>query len=318
MRIHCDDLAVFGEVEHRGLQRMLMRVREGQHSLVLGDLHGFYASRFFARAVATGDRQEVRELLERQTPELADRALDPGLRPPGPRAELISIALPEHTCEQKDGAPIWYIDPSTVGEWSEKPLRVLLENDRDWILVETATRVYARPAIRKSFSRGFIVRDQRGGVAEVKKSVAACTVDERIFVLIDSDRTEVGGAPGRTQQEILELAKTRPHIRVFILQKREVENYIPHTVWEASTGQAWRASAQQREKLIERRKKLAEWQQLADEAKDVIDLETYFPDAKEHITQLANPVLVPDARTMESRDRTRELFGLLNELEAWL
>jgi hypothetical protein len=48
MRIYCDSIAAFVGPEYRGLQRLLMRVRLGQHELVLEDLDGFFTSEFFS------------------------------------------------------------------------------------------------------------------------------------------------------------------------------------------------------------------------------------------------------------------------------
>jgi len=147
MKIYCDSIAVFEEPEHHGLQRLLSRVRLGHHTLILDDLEGFYASRFFALAVAPADYMEVRELLDRQEPALGDRSLDPGRRDSGPRAELVPVALSVYVCRRDGQFPAWQVDPSNVGDWCEAPLRVLLENDADWQLVACAARVYQKPDV---------------------------------------------------------------------------------------------------------------------------------------------------------------------------
>lgn len=288
------------------------------HMKACCDVDGFYGTRFFTLAVAGGDRQEVRELLERSEPALLNRGLDPSNRGRGIHAELVPIALDSRICRSNGTHPVWQLDPSTIGDWSEAPLRVLLENDHDWILVEVAMRVYERPRLRHAMARDHLRRDQRGGKGEVKKAIETCRPIERIFVLMDSDKVSLNSAEGAEQQEIRTLATTRPNIHVFILAKREVENYLPESVWSSTTGRPWPGSAPKQDDLIARRKILRRWQRLSDEEKDFLDLETYFPDAKKHVDKLQDAMLVPDASMLESRDTKKELSTLLDQLEAWL
>jgi hypothetical protein len=317
MRIYCDDLAIFEDPHARELERMLMRVRLGHHALILDDVDGLFVSRFFLQAVAPASQQEVRELLSRQAPALADRGADPAARAPGPRAELVAVALPERTCRRQGAHPLWEIDPSTAGDWAEAPLRLLLENDNDWNIVVASARVYARPLAVDALKNGSLQRDQRGGKGEVKNAVERCGMAERVFVLMDSDRTSVGGEEDTPQRQIRTLALTRPNVLPFILAKREVENYIPAVVWEHVVEQHRSQSYTKYEKDVERANKLRAWKRLSDAEKDVADLETFFSDAKAHVSKLCDPLLVPTAAILESR-AGREMVELLDELEAWL
>jgi hypothetical protein len=311
MRIYCDDIEVFATSEpdlRRELERLLFRVRLGQHYLILDDLEGFFASSFFAQAIAIASQLEVRELLERQDPALGDRGVDPAMRPPGPRAELVPIAVKEHTCRRDGEHPVWEIDASTAGAWSEAPLRLLLENDSDWNLVVAAARVYRRPKVVLAEGKKFLQPDQRGGKTEVKKAVQSCRREERVFVMIDSDREIVDGPEAKCQRDIRDLVKERPNVFPFILTKREVENYIPDPVWRHSVvgGNPQRVS------------KHRAWRKLSDAEKDIVDMETYFSDAKKHVPKLCDPDLVPDAATLETRAGNSELLDLLDRMEAWL
>lgn len=316
MKIYCDDPSVFEDQEHRGLERLLMRVRLGQHQLILDDPDGFFESPFFAGVVAPASQLEVRELLDRQAPALADRGVDP-VRAPGPRAELVHVALPERTCRREGDNPVWEIDPATAGDWSEAPLRLLLENDNDWHLVEAAARVYGRPTVPEAQKRGFLRRDQRGGKTEVRKAVERCDLAERVFVLMDSDRDTVAGPEDKPQRDIRHAAKTRPNVKPFILRKREVENYLPEVVWRAAVEEKRTCSHKKYTTDVEWASRLRSWRQLPEADKDIVDLETVFPDAKDHIEKFGDPTLIPDASTLESRAGA-ELSELLDAMEVWL
>ncbi len=319
MNIYCDTLVLFEEeTEHRELERLLMCVRRGQHNLLIDDLDRFYASVFFLRAVTPANQIEVRELLNQQDPALEDRGIDPAARTQGPRAELVAVALPERACRRDGAYPVWEIDRATAGAWSEAPLRLLLENDNDWQLVEAAARVYERPGAVHALKNGFLQRDQRGGKSEVRKSVESCLPAERVFVLMDSDRITVGGPEDREQQAIRELVKTRPNALPFILAKREVENYIPESIWRDFVEQKRTRSHTKYVTDVEWANKLRTWTRLPDAEKDVADLETHFSGAKQQVSKLCDPVLVPDAATLESRAGKQELVDLLDKLEAWL
>lgn len=311
MRIFCDSMEVFEGREHRELERMLMRVRLGQHELLVDDLETFFASAFFQRAVGSSAQAEVRELLERQQqPALGDRALDPAKRVPGPRAELVPITTDDRTCRRDGDGPVWELDPATVGEWSEAPLRVLLENDDDWHLVEAAARVYERPKVVEAKRNDFLRTDQRGGKGEVKNAVESCGPSERIFVFMDSDRMSPEGDEDKPQRKIRELARERPHILPFILAKREVENYFPQELWERMVAE---------NRSDERVRSLRTWKRLPDADKDYVDLEKVFGRiAKMQSAMLADPQLLPDAAALESRAGKHELRNLLDHLEAWL
>jgi hypothetical protein len=311
MRIYCDDIEVFSASEpelRRELERLLFRVRLGQHDLILDDLEGFFASSFFAQAIAIASQLEVRELLERQDPALGDRGVDPATRAPGPRAELVSIAVKERTCRRDGEYPVWEIDASTAGSWSEAPLRLLLENDGDWHLVEAAARVYSRPKVISAMEKKFLHKDQRGGKDEVMNAVKSCRREERVFVFMDSDRKTVDGPEDNTQRKVRRLARRRPNVLPFIMAKREIENYIPDSVWRHSTEGANEAKV----------KKHRAWRRLSDSEKDFVDMETYFPDAMKHVPKLCDARLVPDAATLESRAGGTELVVLLDQMEAWL
>lgn len=343
MNIYCDDLAVFREVKEKAprhqLQRLLMRVLSGVHALILADLDSFYESPFFTTAVATGDRLEVEEVLREQNPALGDRGLDPAKRAPGPRAELVPVTFHDRVCRRENGHPVWEMDPSTAGDWSEQPLRVLLENDNDWELIAVAARLYPNDLGSTSstnidqLSRVIVARqqkhihlDQRGGISEVKKAVESCTLEERIFVLVDSDKITNIGEEGAHQQKIRELAQSRPNVHVFVLEKREAENYLPEPVLQDFVNRQWpqtskkKIDKQRRNHAELLQKKLEKWKSLPADEKDHVDLaKDYFGERiKPEVAKLNDPSLVPDSQTLESRDYSKNLKTLAEELEALL
>lgn len=318
MRVYCDDPTVFDSAAARGLQRLVMRVRLGQHHLILSDVDSFCASNFFHQWIAAGDQAEVAELLQRQAPELGDRSLDPAARASGPRAELVAVTTADRACQRDGQHPVWEIDPATAGDWAEAPLRLLVENDNDWVLVACAARVYRRPAALTAEQTRSLLKDQRGGKDEVAKAVERSNPSERVFVLMDSDRESGAGPEGPTQIKVRTLAQTRPHVLPFILRKREAENYVPYEVWSSAApkGSYYRDRDQDRwaqDRVRARRR----WERLSDEEKDHVDMETIFGDAKKQVQKLLDPDLIPDAQTLELRAGT-ELRELLDVLEAWL
>lgn len=306
----CIDPAAFehnGRAERLQLQRLLMRVRLGQHTLLLADVDAFLASEFFNVAVAQADRVEVAELLTRQRPELADRSEDPAALPSGPYAELSQISVTP--CRRVGAITVWAVDPSNAGDWAEAPVRLLLENDGDWTLFTVAARIYGRPAVVEAERNGFLRKDQRGGKDEVRKAIKSAHLLERTFALLDSDRIEVGGAVGSTQQSSLTAAEELPQVTLFILPKREAENYVPSEVWADLVPKG----THNRDAVRNYRR----WKQLSDEEKDVADLEAYFPTAKRQVSRMNSAHLVPNIQTLESR-AGRDLANLLDKVEPWL
>lgn len=317
MRVYCDLIETFKSLnkdEYRQLERLLMRVRIGQHELIIEELDEFFTTDFFITRVAPANQEEVRELLERQSPTLADRGLDPVFRDSGPYAELVPVVPAERTCCRRGKHPVWTIDPTNAGEWSESPLRLLLENDADWILIEAAAGIYRRSKVVEALTKGFLRKEQRGGKTEVKKAVEQCALSDRVFVLMDSDRMAVDGEEDHPQRKVREMCKLLPNVLPFILKKRELENYVPATVWREAIqmqNQRWPRNIK---KSKERAQRLREWELLSEDKKDVVDLEEYFPEAKKLVIRLLE---IKSIDVLEARAGS-ELDELLCQLEAWL
>lgn len=317
MRVYCDDLAVFEETDRRGLQRLLMRVRLGQHQLIVADPEALIESEFFVQSVAAVDQAEVAELLRRQAPTLSDRALDPAARAPGPRAELRPMS--EVECTREDGEPVWVLDPSTIGEWAEAPLILVLEDSNDWEFVEAVARIYEVPTVLAAKKLRFLQCDPRGGKGNVARAVEAAARSDRMFVLMDSDRTalmdvcraDLDKLMDKAQRKVKDLCKKSPNVYPFILNKREVENYLPRAILQAGCV------------APERRRQFRAWDRLPAEEKDVLDMAEHFGDAPKkrwlmaRIVALKDPVFGLGRAELEERTGT-ELAELAHKLESWL
>ncbi len=215
----------------------------------------------------------------------------------GRGAELVAVALPERTCRRQGAHPLWRSIPPLpeIGPrlrfgscW-----RTIMIGISWWLRLEFLCATFGSRCAEKWISSKGISAVGRG---RVKNAVELCGMAERVFVLMDSDRTSVGGEEDTPQRQIRTLAHTRPNVLPFILAKREIENYIPAVVWEDVVEQHRSLSLYTKyEKDVERANKLRAWKRLSDAEKDVADLETFFSDAKAHVSKLCDPLLVPTA-----------------------
>ena len=326
MNVHCDDLLVFEETlddpapEGRlGLEQLLIEVRRGTHRLILAEPEGLLASPWFAQQVSARASMELRELLRRSDPALENRGLDPLPRRRGPRVELRPGGLPCSVRADREANPVWEMGAAALTDWLEGGLCLVVENQHDWALIAGPCRLYGRPALIRAVRMHALKVDHRGGSGEVLNRVRAASPKDRLFVLMDSDRLpESPEEEGATQQAVRAAAKGRPNIALFILKKREAENYLPKAAWELSTpSPKGMRPGRSKKRAEEHLKAFRRWDRLSDKEKDLIDLESCFPDAKDHVADLCNPDIIPDIATLESRAGD-ELLQLLDALEAWL
>ena len=75
----------------------------------------------------------------------------------------------------------------------------------------------------------WIVPDGRGGSGEVLNAIRTAVPAARIFAVIDSDRETADGPPAQTAALIEQAGGDR----VYMLKRRELENYIPDSIWTA-------------------------------------------------------------------------------------
>jgi hypothetical protein len=274
VKIFCADMAIFDHPEsdsYDQLRRLFLRAAQGQHEIVLGDVDGLLESDFFEQAVAPMDRREWQELIRNTA--FAPDAIDPTVDPVAPPERL-------HAHLGRDRVPanppcIFSLTPKDTGEWAEQPLRILLENDRDWRLLEAAARALERSVVENAYLSRWLVVDGRGGGGEVLNKVRARGLNERLFAFVDSDKTGPQAKISATAKKIAEECSEKPLVPFRFTEKREVENYLPRKVLE---------SAIKPKRLRKKRQStgkthleaFSEWVKLSSQARDFDDLKARF------------------------------------------
>ncbi len=326
MNVYCDDLRVFAETlepgdpnRGQGLERLLWAVRRGVHRLIVDEPDALLQSAWFQQYGSPRSARELAELFERADPALDDRALDPLPPRPAPRVELRPGGIRCTVKADREARPIWILGAAALTDWLQHGLQLLVENEDDWALVAGPCRIYQRPTLTQAKDQHKLAVVQCGGSGEVLNRLRGVKATDRIFVLMDSDR--LPGSPhieGSTQLAVREEAKRHPNVYLFILKKREAENYLPAAVWRNSTpATKGMPRGKARDKAGQRLKALRRWERLTPTEKDFADLEHFFPDAKAHLGDLLDRSIVPDIDTLEARAGD-ELRSLLDALEAWL
>lgn len=270
-----DDPGVFdsGNLEHyRELRRLMLRAAEGQHILALADADAVRSSDFFARAASPMDVEEWSELIERTAfaADAEDRDTEPGRAPSRPFA-LLAAGAP--VAGDRPAHCVFVLRPADAGEWAEQPLRLLLENERDGLLLECMAQAFGASTVEDAYLRGWLRPDGRGGGGEVLVAVRARRRLERLFVFVDSDRTADGGPPGATTAAIVDECATEPRVPCHVTQRREKENYIPSRL----LGALAQVARKRRGRTF--RQKLEEWLALTEEERHHDDVRSRFGDA---------------------------------------
>lgn len=280
MRVYVGDASVFG-VGHRHhyaeLRRLLLRAAQGQHLLVVADVDALLSSDFFAQAAAPIDRPEWTEVLERAAfaADIEDRDTEPGQAPGHPFAFLVGDRV--HVGESGDlhaamAHCAFVLTPAESGEWAEQPLRLLLENTRDWLLIECMARAFSVASIEDAYLRGWLVPDGRGGAGEVLVTLRARQRLDRLFAFADSDRTNSCGAPSATAAAIAAECAVDPRVPFHLTERRETENYIPTRLLNDLVHA-------RRRKDRGARQRLREWLALSEDERHHDDVRARFGDA---------------------------------------
>jgi hypothetical protein len=223
MRVRIHDLEIFesGDTEaYHQLRRLFLRAAQGQHELDVSDPEQVLASDFWRVACAGMDSVEWEELLSRTLGGPVFAPMDE------PRHAIVS----SRRMEKLGGPTAYALLPDEVGVWAEQPLRILLENARDAVLVRLAIRICNSDKGREALERGWLRPEGRGGSGEVKNALQQAAPTDRFFVIIDSDREEPEGPASRTAQDICRLCEGKIHVHV--LGRRELENYVPEAIWQ--------------------------------------------------------------------------------------
>lgn len=311
MKIHFGDPQVFdgSPVSLDELRRVFVRAKQGQHELSFADVDSFFNSQFYTHFLSLSDR-EWAEFYRRVATD-ADalhREREPGTAPKQRHAEIVASATGTFTAPCR-----WRLSTIEAGAWAEQPLRILVENERDRVLVECAVRLAPNSPLERALLFEWVVFVQRGGIGEVKSAVeASCAAGalarERLFPFVDSDRASDRDALPSTQRLLAEACQRRG-IPFHILTKREVECYVPEELLDLVS-----MRSRNQERL---RAQFRAWRRMSDAERDFLDIEAHFDRAFKNDARDALAAL--DDRAVFLRRAGDELFnGPLPEMEAWL
>lgn len=181
----------------------------------------------------------------------------------GRRQDVPDVVIEKVATPHFDGRT-WHVPAPRALRWLRKPLKVLVENakvDGGFLRLVTL-RVGEKTLRRRLGDDGYeqlrarwtsalgdeervVVVHGGGNTLSQQVELAVEASDDlppRVFVLVDSDRKGPDAAVGSTAGQVRELAKRLPDFGVgwkvvpFVLEKREVENYLPHDALWAVVG----------------------------------------------------------------------------------
>jgi hypothetical protein len=315
MKLFCEDPEIFElPGARRSLMRMFLRVSEGQHTLI-ADVERLLGSSFF-RSIAEADQVEWEEIIRRTLSRFEEEHRDeePGSRPTGIHASVgKSRGLQSASCR-------FTLAVNEIGEWAEQPLRLLMENERDWGLLEAAARVFEVLSVEDAYVKAWLVVDGRGGCGEVLNSLRRRQKKDRLFVFVDQDPDTKTGKRSSTVRSIEEACREEPFVPCHVTQKREIENYVPGSILELHALPDRKSSAKRakRPKPGSKHAFLLAWKKLSHGEKDMDDLKKRFgKDLMEKaVRDLRDPnICLPDDFIERAGD---ELRGVLRFIEAHL
>ncbi len=133
--------------------------------------------------------------------------------------------------------PPMTLQPADAKDVLDLPVHVVVENaESDRAFLDALIQAFSRTILRTSLNKGWCVVVSAGGCGEIVKRVKELVKKvqigpRRILVFADSDRlipdsfttTPTKTAPMR----VLEECHKEYHVEVILLQKREIENYLP-------------------------------------------------------------------------------------------
>lgn len=209
------------------LQRLMQRASQGQHTVIalVENPESILDGPFFKNAVSPTDIYSWSELLR--------RTLGAARNAP-PSRTLARVVVGGSSARRIEGG--FTLSIADLGDWAERPLVVLLENQTDWILVSLAAQTIPSEDDRRRLSDavqcGWIVPDGRGGTGELLKSISEVNLARRVAV-IDSDRDEWSDRPAKENQ--ISKAQSAGQVTTHVLSGREAENYLPKRFLERSS-----------------------------------------------------------------------------------
>jgi hypothetical protein len=212
MRVFIPDSSVFELPKaFESLQRLWRRVCRGYHDLVVADADAVLESDFAKQGVAPYERREWEELVRFGVLDLdfRERTAEPGQAPGRKHVMVVAAA-------QVPRSPqcLRTLSAEEVGDWAETPLRLLLENNADLLLLLGAVRVSETAPVVSTWLELAVQNkaldvDGRGGCGEVwttlREIPKLTSPDIRLFIMLDSDRTSEGADVGKAQHNVKRL-----------------------------------------------------------------------------------------------------------------
>ena len=305
MRIVCDEMEIFSSRYSKyfsQLQKMFIRSAEGQHDLYLSNPEKMSSSDFFSQGVAPMQKEEWKELIQRTAyaPDKKNWSMDPHSV-----TETIHARL-SITDQETDDLCRWHILPGEAGKWAEMPLKILMENQRDWSVIQCAICVYKRKRIKKALDSGWVEPQGCGGIDEIRpalKKIMETFSKSRCAVFVDSDKEKSDDSMNEKQIQIKN-ACDREKTPCHVLYKREIENYIPEKIFKKIRPNA---NAHQI-------KKIEEWKSWTDGKKDFTKLKTYFGRGRRSLFLQTALKTMGDEKDMNPPDLENRVGEELNEM----
>jgi hypothetical protein len=310
MLIICEEEDVFSENKAAAfdqLHKLFIRAAEGQHTLYISNPEHVLNSDFFDRGVAPMHREEWRELVERAAyaPDREDWTIDSETIIEKIHARLSST---EH---ETNNYCRWCILPDEAGDWAEMPLKVLMENNRDWSVIQGSVRVYNKQRIKDALERRWLEPFGCGGKDEIIPFINLQPRKARLAVFMDSDKNSLSDQIGDTQEKVKNRCNEKK-IPCHILDKRTIENYIPDQVFTEISQRAGRIQ----------KEKIEQWILFSEEQKN-------YDNCKKHFKSRSAKTILPKAvlamkdslnfTVADLEDRVgKELFDMLECLENFL
>jgi hypothetical protein len=208
----------------RDLTSIIDRCDRGQHRWVIDDLDSVLDSVLDSAWMKGRASWDV-------SAELAKKVFQAQILVPQ-RANLrrlMVVTVDEHAAAQSTETTK-YERPARARAILEQAVQLILENGTaDWHFVCAMSQTYPQPDLMQAIHERWIVPEHAGGKGDFKKRFDELRRREmppwRIAALMDSDKSEPDKIPAANEKLRKQLEDLG--VKVFVLFKREAENYLP-------------------------------------------------------------------------------------------
>ncbi len=220
------DVSVTARPEEHGhdLDAIVRRCELGQHTWQIDDLDELLASEWMKGKAAWDKQARYAEKV------FTDLIYAP--RRTGLWLLVTQAPAPVGSSTQR------YCVPKEARTILEEPAYLVVENKgSDGAFLRAIARVYSRERVVHALDQGWLEPASGGGGGEVKKEVLRLlgspnpVAPWRVMAVLDSDRLIPGTLPDKVsklQQELMGLG-----VAVWVLFKREIENYLPYSLLDS-------------------------------------------------------------------------------------